>query len=108
MHSPLAALSRSTSIISLRLGSSASLSSPFSSSCYVGFHCSAFLSCYSGVGTVAAVAALAATLFRPYINIHNLLSYLKLTSFSRSEAKVKQPPLLQSRMQLHALKYTVR
>ena len=28
----------------------------------------------SGVGTVAAVAALAATLFRPYINIHNLLS----------------------------------
>ena len=29
----------------------------------------------SGVGTVAAVAALAATLFRPYINIHNLLSF---------------------------------
>ena len=29
---------------------------------------------YSGVGTVATVAALAATLFRPYINIHNLLS----------------------------------
>ena len=28
---------------------------------------------YSGVGTVAAVAALAATLFRPKINIHNLL-----------------------------------
>ena len=28
----------------------------------------------SGVGTVAAVAALAATLFRPQINIHNLLS----------------------------------
>ena len=27
----------------------------------------------SGVGTVAAVAALAATLFRPKINIHNLL-----------------------------------
>ena len=27
----------------------------------------------SGVGTVAAVAALAATLFRPQINIHNLL-----------------------------------
>ena len=26
----------------------------------------------SGVGTVAAVAALAATLFRPQINIHNL------------------------------------
>ena len=25
----------------------------------------------SGVGTVAAVAAMAATLFRPYINIHN-------------------------------------
>ena len=44
-HSPLAAVSRSTSIISLRLGSSASLSSPFSSSCYVGSHCSAFLSC---------------------------------------------------------------
>ena len=38
----LAAVSRSTSIISLRLGSSASLSSPFSSSCYVGSHCSAF------------------------------------------------------------------
>ena len=34
-----------TSIISLRLGSSASLSSPFSSSCYVASHCSAFLSC---------------------------------------------------------------
>ena len=34
-----------TSIISLRLGSSASLSSPFSSSYYVGSHCSAFLSC---------------------------------------------------------------
>ena len=33
-----------TSIISIRLGSSASLSSPFSSSCYVGSHCSAFLS----------------------------------------------------------------
>ena len=44
-HSPLAAVSRSTSIISLRLGSSASLSSPFSSSCYVGSHCSAFLFC---------------------------------------------------------------
>ena len=44
-HSPLAAVSRSTSIISLRLGSSASLSLPFSSSCYVGSHCSAFLSC---------------------------------------------------------------
>ena len=44
-HSPLAAVSRSTSIISLRLGSSASLSSPFSSSCYVCSHCSAFLSC---------------------------------------------------------------
>ena len=42
---PLAAVSRSTSIISLRLGSSASLSSPFSSSCYVCSHCSAFLSC---------------------------------------------------------------
>ena len=46
-HSPLAAVSRSTPIISLRLGSSASLSSPFSSSCYVGSHCSAFLSCLS-------------------------------------------------------------
>ena len=34
-HSPLATVSRSTSIISLRLGSSVSLSSPFSSSCYV-------------------------------------------------------------------------
>ena len=34
-----------TSTISLRLGSSASLSSPFSSSYYVGSHCSAFLSC---------------------------------------------------------------
>ena len=44
-HSPLAAVSRSTSIISLRLGSSPSLSSPFSSSCYVCSHCSAFLSC---------------------------------------------------------------
>ena len=30
----------------------------------------------SGVGTVAAVAALAATLFRPQINIHNLLKLL--------------------------------
>ena len=29
---------------------------------------------FSGVGTVAAIAALAATLFKPYINIHNLLS----------------------------------
>ena len=27
---------------------------------------------YSGVGAVAAVMALAATLFRPKINIHNL------------------------------------
>ena len=44
-HSPLATVSRSTSIISLRLGSSASLSSLFSSSCYVGSHCSALLSC---------------------------------------------------------------
>ena len=44
-HSPLAAVSRSTSIMSLRFGSSASPSSPFSSSCYVGSHCSAFLSC---------------------------------------------------------------
>ena len=34
-----------TSKISLRLGSSASLSSPFSSSCYIASHCSAFLSC---------------------------------------------------------------
>ena len=42
-HSPLAAVSSSTSIISLRLGSSAALSSPFSSSCYVCSHCSAFL-----------------------------------------------------------------
>ena len=32
-----------------------------------------FSNCYSGVGTVAAVAALAATLFRPKMNIHNLL-----------------------------------
>ena len=30
----------------------------------------------SGVGTVAAVAALAATLFRLQINIHNLLKLL--------------------------------
>ena len=44
-HSPLVAVSRSMSIISLLLGSSASLSSPFSSSCYVGSHCSAFLAC---------------------------------------------------------------
>ena len=44
-HFPLAAVSRSTSITSLRFGSSASHSSPFSSSCYVGSHCSAFLSC---------------------------------------------------------------
>ena len=43
---PLAAVSHAaTSIISLRLGSSASLSSPFSSFCYVASHCSAFLSC---------------------------------------------------------------
>ena len=42
-HSPLAAVSRSTSIISLRLGSSASLSSPFSSSCYICSHCSPVL-----------------------------------------------------------------
>ena len=44
-HSPLVAVSRTTSIISLRLGSSASLSSSFLSSCYVGSHCSAFLFC---------------------------------------------------------------
>ena len=44
-YSPLAAVSRSTSIISLCLGSSVSLSSPFSSSCNVRSHCSAFLSC---------------------------------------------------------------
>ena len=44
-HSPLATASRSTSMISLCLGSSASLSSPFSSPCYVGSHCSAFLFC---------------------------------------------------------------
>ena len=44
-HSPLAAASRSTSIISLCLGCSTSLSSPFSSSCYVCSHCPAFLSC---------------------------------------------------------------
>ena len=41
-HSPLAAVSRSTSIISLRI---ASLSSLFSSSRYIGSHCSAFLFC---------------------------------------------------------------
>ena len=44
-YSPLATVSRSTSIISLCLGSSASLSSPFSSACYVGSHCSAFPFC---------------------------------------------------------------
>ena len=44
-HSLLAAVSRSTSVIGLCLGSSASLSSPFSNSCYIGSHCSAFLSC---------------------------------------------------------------
>ena len=44
-HSPLAAVSRSTSIISLSFGSSASLSSPLLSFCYVASHCSAFLSC---------------------------------------------------------------
>ena len=55
----------------------------------------------SGVGTVAAKAT---TLFRPYINIHNLHAKLLVAG---SEAKVKQPPLHQSRMQLHALKYTV-
>ena len=44
-HSPLATASPSTSIISLCLGSSASLSSLFSSPCYVGSHCSAFLFC---------------------------------------------------------------
>ena len=43
-HSSLAAVSRST-LISLRLASRASLSSPFSSPCYVGSHYSAFLSC---------------------------------------------------------------
>ena len=42
---PLAAVSRNTLIISLRLASRASLSSLFSSPCYVGSHCSAFLSC---------------------------------------------------------------
>ena len=46
-HSPLAAVSSSMPIISLRLGSSASLSSPFSSSCYVGSYCSVFPSCLS-------------------------------------------------------------
>ena len=44
-HLPLVAVSRSTSIISLHLASRASLFSPFSSSCYIGSHCSAFLSC---------------------------------------------------------------
>ena len=37
-HSPLAAVSHSTSIISPRLGSSTSFSSPFSSPCYAGSH----------------------------------------------------------------------
>ena len=32
-----------------------------------------YICLYSGVGTVAAVAALATTLFRPKSNIHNLL-----------------------------------
>ena len=41
-HSPLAAVSHSTSIISLRLGSSASYSSPFSSPCYAGSHVQPF------------------------------------------------------------------
>ena len=56
--------------------------------------CRSKVSGSSGVGIVAAVAALAVTLFRLYINIHNLhaTSYkLKLASFSGSEAKVKQP-----------------
>ena len=44
VHSPLAAVSRSTLIISLRLASRASLSSPFSSPCYIGSYCSAFRS----------------------------------------------------------------
>ena len=40
-------MSRSTLIISVHLASRVSLSSPFSSPCYVGSHCSAFLSCKS-------------------------------------------------------------
>ena len=70
----------------------------------MGFRCahgSCFGWLYSGVGIVAAIAALAATLFRLYISIHN---QLKLASFSGREAKVKQLPLHQSRTQLHALK----
>ena len=43
-HSRLAAVLCSTLIISLRLAIRASLSSPFSSPCCVGSHCSAFLS----------------------------------------------------------------
>ena len=41
-HFPLAAVSHSTSIISLHLGSSASFSSPFSSPCYACSHVQPF------------------------------------------------------------------
>ena len=58
-HSPLAAVSCSTLIISLRLASHASLSSPFKSLLYVGPHCSAVLwnqdSLWYGVRVVQSI-----------------------------------------------------
>ena len=57
MHSPLAAVSRSMLIIGLRLASRTSLSSPFSSPCYVGSYCSAFLSCQSCLLTSLVLCA---------------------------------------------------
>ena len=44
----------------------------------------------SGVGTMAAVAALAATLFRSQIDIHNLHTIIAKASLV-PEAKFKQP-----------------
>ena len=60
---------------------------------------------YSGVGTVAAVAALAATLFRPYINIHNLLRKLaqaSLVLWERGQAaSVASVPYAVTCMKIH-------
>ena len=57
----------------------------------------------SGVGTVAAVAALAATLFGPQINIHNLLIAKASLVPDWERAQPQAVSLLhQSHVQLHA------
>ena len=64
-------------------------------------------SLYSGVGTVAAVAALAATLFRPCINIHNLHDQLAVASLVLSSLFVASVSYAVTCIHFR-LKYTIK